>query len=303
MEKKPELEHIPVKSHFCDFCATLVTSKTAVQHYNCSYCEKAFHKNAKLKEHINSVHLSLKPYMCDHCSVTFSRRHSLTKHVKHHCSGQLITKAKPNHHCSYCEKPFHKNAKLKEHIDSVHLGSKPYLCEHCPATFSIKDSLKRHVKLNCSGIFTTKAKRYASLDKHFKNEVLDYASKNTKTAASKKFNIHVSTVNSWEKLALNPKICRLCGKKERNESALKRHIEFHCSFRISNKNPNKQVNDQCNKVENDIKTNCPEAENQSFLRIVETDSNSNAKITCNVCLKLFSTETRLKFHKAYHHKQ
>ena len=74
---------------------------------------------------------------------------------------------------------------------------------------------------------------------------------------------------------------------------------MHKNVPFSNKTPNKQVNDQCNTVENDTQTNWAEAENQSFMKIVKTDA--IAKITCNVCLKLFSTETKIKFHKAYHH--
>ena len=44
-----------------------------------------------------------------------------------------------------CDAAFYRKNKLKIHIESVHEGKKPYLCNDCGKAFSTKNPLKIHI--------------------------------------------------------------------------------------------------------------------------------------------------------------
>ena len=52
-----------------------------------------------------------------------------------------------NKTCSYCHKIFPTPSKLERHV-RVHLGIKPFLCDHCDKRFSQEIHLKTHVKIS-----------------------------------------------------------------------------------------------------------------------------------------------------------
>merc|ERR1711962_1863140 len=75
----------------------------------CKYCGALFRYNKLLENHINGVHLKIKPYACEVCNKSFTQ---------------------PGH--------------LKEHVDAIHAKIKPYKCEICEKDFSQMGNLKIH---------------------------------------------------------------------------------------------------------------------------------------------------------------
>ena len=56
-----------------------------------------------------------------------------------------------SYHCPYCGKLFNTENDLKHHID-IHIGAKPYSCEHCSERFTWPGQLKTHLlKLHNEG--------------------------------------------------------------------------------------------------------------------------------------------------------
>ena len=58
------------------------------------------------------------------------------------------TTSNQTHICTYCQKVFKKVNKLKRHISSIHLDTRPFECdfEGCTEKFKRKDHLIRHKK-------------------------------------------------------------------------------------------------------------------------------------------------------------
>ena len=105
----------------------------------CSHCEATFAQAGDLKRHMSSVHLGLKPHACSQCEATFTEAGSLRKHVS------AVHLGLKKHACSQCEATFAQAVNLKKHVSSVHLGLKPHACSQCDATFTEAGNLKKHV--------------------------------------------------------------------------------------------------------------------------------------------------------------
>ena len=48
--------------------------------------------------------------------------------------------------CDQCEKSYGQKAHLKEHVDTFHLGLKPYKCSQCDEAFGRRYGLTSHIK-------------------------------------------------------------------------------------------------------------------------------------------------------------
>ena len=92
--------------------------------HGCEYCKSTFCTKTVLRNHINSVHLKIKPYKCENCEKYFAKKYQLTRHDK-----ALHQKLKPSHKeiperwlCDLCDSSFSMKFYLKCHINRVHLG-------------------------------------------------------------------------------------------------------------------------------------------------------------------------------------
>ncbi|KAI9332791.1 hypothetical protein BDR26DRAFT_868912 [Obelidium mucronatum] len=84
-------------------------------------CQKEFSDAANLKSHY-FLHSNIKPYRCNECSSDFVRRRDMVRH----------------------QRTVHK---------SVMVGTPIHKCGVCGITFSRKDSLARHSKDSCIGVW------------------------------------------------------------------------------------------------------------------------------------------------------
>ena len=50
--------------------------------------------------------------------------------------------------CELCDATFRVPAQLKQHVDAVHLGLRPFVCSYdgCNAKFTLKGNLNKHVR-------------------------------------------------------------------------------------------------------------------------------------------------------------
>ncbi|CAM1308529.1 Uncharacterised protein g4886 [Pycnogonum litorale] len=112
---------------------------TGEKPFLCSYCDKSFGRQDKLKQHIR-IHTNDKPYKCDQCQYTCSEKNSLTLHRRTH------TGEKP-FQCQICSYSARTSTHLIVHI-RTHTGDAPYKCNVCDAKFKVISDVKRHKSIH-----------------------------------------------------------------------------------------------------------------------------------------------------------
>ena len=286
--------HLGVKPHLCDMCPASFAIKSSLEkhkqhkhtderNFPCMFCEKAFHSKQTLVTHIRT-HTGEKPFTCEDCGKSFADQAYFTHHKRQHREGHdKDGKRLKTFICPFCSKGFTRELYLKYHITGAHensvdgkegdgkvkytnefklaavarlkeiglsktaeemkvnpstlkgwrnLSETPHCCTICEKIFPHKTVLKNHMLTHSDNgteevnKIPEKRTRY---DPSFKQEVTEFALKNSILAACETFHLSKSTVNSWFALASDPKTCHLCGKNERNESTLRRHLERFCS--------------------------------------------------------------------------
>ena len=123
-------------------------------------------------------------------------------------------------------------------INSVHRNLKAFECMECPASFSLKGNLKRHIA-NVHKMNTEESiDKNQFLEKSLKKETFkdkDKPKKYVKTNHSKTYNCHICETNFSNKSLmkehyefahrdLKTHCCKLCGKNFYEKSKLDRHI-------------------------------------------------------------------------------
>mmetsp|Transcript_37128 Transcript_37128/g.71976 ORF Transcript_37128/g.71976 Transcript_37128/m.71976 type:complete len:188 (+) Transcript_37128:32-595(+) len=109
------------------------------------------------------------------------------------------------HECEYCDKKFCYQKTLRQHIEAVHLGSKPHICNYCGKRFALRGNLKTHVRTH------TNIRPYPC------------------SWCGRRF-AHKSNLNAHIKqthLGLKPFKCSLCGKGFSRKSSVISHSLTH----------------------------------------------------------------------------
>ncbi|KAM3955519.1 zinc finger Y-chromosomal protein [Aphomia sociella] len=144
-------------------------ANTSKRNYSCSVCGKNYANQAAVRTHM-ITHIRRK-FSCDQCSSVFSSPYTLTQHKKKHDPGEqsmffcetcgvsysskksLLAHRRNsiNHQqsvpeCPVCGKICPNQHSLSRHIASMHSSSKDYWCPRCPARYTTRKSLIRHMK-------------------------------------------------------------------------------------------------------------------------------------------------------------
>ena len=76
---------------------------------------------------------------CHECEKSFSRNSSLKRHI------ETMHKGSKTFICAVCDKPFSQKCHLTQHIETIHEGKRPHQCNICGKSFSQKHHLNTHV--------------------------------------------------------------------------------------------------------------------------------------------------------------
>ena len=104
--------------------------------FACGFCEKRFYRKSVLIDH-ERKHTGEKPYVCAECGKAHDRKSSLNIHM------QMKGERYP---CEICERTFSLKKTLRNHIKYVHEKMKNFSCDICAKTFGMKEHLKRHIE-------------------------------------------------------------------------------------------------------------------------------------------------------------
>ena len=103
----------------------------------CDQCNYTNDYPSKLKQHIDTVHLGLRPHKCTQCDMAFGLKGDLNKHIKSAHENAFV--------CPTCNKSCGNSTDLKIHIDAIHEGIK-HKCDFCEFTSSWKKVVVAHIK-------------------------------------------------------------------------------------------------------------------------------------------------------------
>ncbi|XP_045583912.2 zinc finger protein 568 isoform X2 [Procambarus clarkii] len=131
----------------CNECGKVCDSKhklyfhrlTHAPKYGCKHCGKGFLRKSEFTVHI-ATHTGEKPVTCDICGKSFAHKLAVGKHKR-----QSHNESNKKLKCQTCGKSFAYKGKLELHM-RTHTKEKPFLCHHCPSTFSQQCNLTAHIK-------------------------------------------------------------------------------------------------------------------------------------------------------------
>ena len=128
----------------CEVCNKIFKSvMLKINHMNnthgiatsCVKCEITFPSNAYLRAHVRRVHMKeSKEYSCTYCDKKFTSNQKLKLHDQNSCPYKFHKTIK----CNQCDKPFHgkgaliKHMKVHEIKTSVQKGLTKVKCQICP---------------------------------------------------------------------------------------------------------------------------------------------------------------------------
>uniref|UniRef100_A0A8C7HVV2 Histone-lysine N-methyltransferase PRDM9-like n=1 Tax=Oncorhynchus kisutch TaxID=8019 RepID=A0A8C7HVV2_ONCKI len=181
--------------------------------FSCSGCPFSFTAQIYLYKHTKRCHREeyvrlprsggirsetlAPPSGSQQCSTTPDRTQ------KHRNTG----KQRP-HHCSQCEKSFHRSGDLKVH-QRTHTGERPYHCSQCGKRFSVSGNLKTHQRIHTG----ERLYHCSQCEKSFHRSV--------------DLNVHQRT-HTGER----PYHCSQCGKSFSVSGNLKTHQRIHTGERL-----------------------------------------------------------------------
>lgn len=134
---------------YCPICgvtstamAVHIRSHTKIRPFTCEMCEKKFYTSAKLRAHVESVHIGERKFSCEICGKAFVLRKTLNAHMMSHAAEKAFV-------CPVCSKGFLFRWALAKH-ERVHTGERPYVCnlDGCGKRFATSSNLSQHQKTN-----------------------------------------------------------------------------------------------------------------------------------------------------------
>lgn len=200
----------------CDICGeTFISKAKLIEHVNdhshrfhkCLFCERVFGKVMNLRKHYQDDHPDSNPYKekkfhCHLCPKKYLTDFLLGQHMLSH---ENLKSQK----CALCDFATNTLYDLKNHFRRIHQASKDFECteKNCGKTFKRRCDMENHRK-SVHTLFKVYVKcpvcEVIVLEKGLQSHMINRHS---------------------EKSTLKPYKCSYCGKAERYEKNLIRHIE------------------------------------------------------------------------------
>ena len=336
-EKKPRSEVLNKrpKPYQCNSCErTFSTQGHLKQHQilhvdestksiKCNYCDSQYQTITDYNDHVAKVHSEdaedLGSYHCDPCEVSFC----LTKILDLHY--QIVHQEK-RYTCHICLKSLTNAWRLKQHIDGIHKGLKPYSgksskkCPFCDNWDIKTEMLKDHVSrvhpdeplpFMCDKCDHKTFNKY-NLESHIKimhTQKQEYLCDQCDfvTNYSNGIKRHVMTVH----MNIASYQCHLCPKALKDSRSLKRHLVCKHQMVLSEaemgqvlKDINrvaaiKPVEPKCDKCDRKCDT---EEELNSHTKTCYRDIKRDVEFKCNKCDTFWHAPEALHFHLYNTHK-
>ena len=308
-----------------------INSSDSAHKIKCEICDKVMRKKT-IRNHINAVHLKLKPYQCDKCPAKFANKGSLNVH-------KVIHSDERDFKCKTCNKLFKTKAFLKRH-SLIHLDARPYVCEECgnsfkdPSTlishrkdqhsqflpfnchtckkgFSKENKLKLHIKTH-DEYYAPKPKMILNRDnkrKAFseeeKDKLLERVGQIGMNRTAREQGVSSSVILSWSNVRREKFKCDECDRSFKNSYVLRIHIfgthkkqkKFNAhSFDYKFREKVVQYAKEHSLQETSKEFNIVERSIQRWVKLFK-----NA-FTCLVCQRVFSNQLNVREHLVKKHK-
>ena len=207
--------------------------------FSCSKCPYSAKQKLHLVSHVARVHEGDKKFVCDECGSSFLRSSNLRKH-------KIDTHGEKHLNCDRCSYKTAHNRGLRNHIQFVHEGVKPYKCIYKDCDFvgtSTKSKLDEHLLINHQHEYKCQSCEYKTnvrIDlvkhtklSHLKCEFCDMSFDKKIHLTNHMIDIHPN---------IKPFTCNLCAYATADQILLKRHQKLthsdnkqplscsHCSF-------------------------------------------------------------------------
>jgi len=232
-----------------------------------------------LEQHM-SKHTNEKPFMCHKCSECFKRKEYLKRHeIARHADVRKFI-------CQYCDQRFRRKDSLKCHTLTRHadkVGSDPnhrqFSCRFCGQIFSNYRLLQRHVMREHQSAFCEKCGRKLSSSRVLQNHKCDAVTGHDAAADG------VTRVRKAPPRLVG---CSTCNTRFTSMIGLERHVAAHDSGNIGSAYNCLLCGE---KFELAIALDC---------RLSEVHSIVRPQHMCNVCGRVYSIESHLKYHMCIH---
>ena len=212
--------------------------------FKCPYpsCSKSYSIETRLKVHIKT-HLGQKPFTCEQCGKSFLEKGNLKTHIRFHSSLRPFK-------CHLCNKSYKTKGHLKDHINIQHHHIKKYHCDICNCNFGRSSTLKAHIRTH-SGVKNIKC-LIQGCEKYF----------------SEKGNMLIHYKRHLMKMQLNKEEEEVLNN---SNNAILTRPESNVTLALNE--------DVSSRVDNILKTNIYNDDNNESLHIINdnsTSSNSNS---------------------------
>ena len=241
--------------------------------FECDICQRKFKKKVLLKNHVKT-HKVTKGHICNINHKNFEQKNYLSKHLQ--------TTYSKKFNCHVCSKVFSVKNSLKMHLKVAHQGEMHFTCQKCGKILWDSISLKENKK-----IIPDKMKHIAcdSCDK-----VLSTKKDSTCDACGKVFaekgylSMHIKCVH----MKIKKFCCAVCGKKFGQKHSLNTHI----------KGVHEKIKDHPCKI-------CQKrlSSNQMLRSHIDVIHYGIKSFTCVTCGKQFSHKGNLNAHTKSVHKK
>lgn len=171
----------------------------SVQLYPCSFCDYYSDNKNYLKQHIDFVHISDRPFKCPYCEYAGKRSHALREHLIVHTDERPFQ-------CTVCKATFRKKGHLTNHV-KLHNSKRLVKCPLCKALVydTGENGLDAHLKNDhdterlygcdlCDHIAANEPDIIKHLRQTHKTQIVSYKCEKCpyETANSVDFNAHVN---------------------------------------------------------------------------------------------------------------